>query len=64
MTRKELHEVAIIARNMIQNIWIPDPSTTKRCQLYCKCRGVVLGDRTELAVFHSNNPAFFNRAFN
>lgn len=63
MTRKEIHDLAIISRISIQEIWRPEVFQTKRFQLYCKCRGLVLGDRVESAIFNHDNHALQALAF-
>lgn len=63
MTRKEIHDTATGCRNWFQEIWFTPPPVGKKCQLYAKCRGLVLGDRMEAAVFHYDNQALRKRAF-
>lgn len=63
MTRKEVHDLAIISRISIQEIWRPEALQTKRFQLYCKCRGLVLGDRVENAIFNHDSQVLQSRAF-
>ncbi|UVX30584.1 hypothetical protein S13b_00007 [Klebsiella phage VLCpiS13b] len=63
MTRKEIHETATGCRKWIEEIWFRPGFTGKRYQLYAKCRGLVLGDRIEMAIFHHDNKPLQERAF-
>jgi hypothetical protein len=63
MTRKQIHDVAVGCRKWIEEIWFKPGFSGKRYKLYAKCRGLVLGDRIELAVFHNNDQALQERAF-
>nr|DAF78442.1 MAG TPA: hypothetical protein [Caudoviricetes sp.] len=63
MTRREIHDVATGCGKWIEEIWFRPGFTGKRYQLYAKCRGLVLGDRIEIAVFHYDNRALRKHAF-
>lgn len=65
MNNKHLHEMAIELRKKFDGIWFDnyDELHDKRYQLYAKCRGLVLGDRMENAVFHHSNATMHRRAF-
>lgn len=63
MTRKEIHDVAVGCRKRIEEIWFKPRFGGKRYKLHAKCRGLVLGDRLELAIFHNNDQALQKRAF-
>lgn len=65
MDRKHLHEMAIELRKKFEAIWFDsyDKFHDKRYQLYAKCRGLVIGDRMENAVFHHSNAMMHRRAF-
>lgn len=54
MTRAMLHEVAVISRNALQNVWFNDRELLGRKALYAKCRGLVCGDRAEIAAFNQD----------
>lgn len=57
MDRKHLHEMAVELRKRFEGIWFDshDKFNDKRHQIYAKCRGLVLGDRMENAVFHHSD---------
>lgn len=65
MTRKEVHEMAVELRKRFESIWLDNHHeiSDKRYQVYAKCRGLVLGDRMENAVFHHSNAMMHRRAF-
>ena len=65
MTRKEIHEMAVELRKRFENIWLDNHHevSDKRYQIYAKCRGLVLGDRMENAVFHHGDDIMHRRAF-
>lgn len=65
MTRKEVHEIAVELRKIFESIWLDDRHefNDKRYQIYAKCRGLVVGDRMENAVFHHSNATMHRRAF-
>lgn len=63
MTRKQIHDVAVGCRRCIEEIWFKPVFSGKHYKLYAKCRGLVLGDRIELAIFHHNDKALHDRAF-
>lgn len=63
MTREETHDVAVGCRKWIEEIWFKPFFNGKRYKLHAKCRGLVLGDRVELAIFHGNDQALQKRAF-
>jgi hypothetical protein len=63
MTRKQIHDVAVGCRKWFEEIWFKPGLSGKRYKLYAKCRGLVLGDRIELAIFHNNDQALQERAF-
>lgn len=65
MTRKEVHEMAVELRKKFESIWFDshDEFNNKQYQVYAKCRGLVLGDRMENAVFHHSNAMMHKRAF-
>lgn len=65
MDRKHLHEMAVELRKMFESIWFDshDEFNYKQYQIYAKCRGLVLGDRMENAVFHHGNDIMHRRAF-
>lgn len=65
MTRKEVHEIAVELRKRFENIWFDSchEFNDKQYQIYAKCRGLVLGDRMENAVFHHSNNHIHRRAF-
>lgn len=65
MTKKEVHEIAVELRKRFENIWFDNrhESNDKRYQIYAKCRGLVIGDRMENAVFHHSNATMHRRAF-
>ncbi|QHJ79577.1 MAG: hypothetical protein [Caudoviricetes sp.] len=54
MTRATLHEVAVLSRNALQNVWFNDRELLGRKALYAKCRGLVCGDRAEIAAFNQD----------
>lgn len=49
-----IHEHAVKARKQIENAWFNKKFKTKRYQLYAKCRGLIVGDQIENAVFHND----------
>ena len=57
MDRKHLHEMAVELRKMFEGIWFDgiDGFNDKQYQIYAKCRGLVVGDRMENAVFHHSD---------
>lgn len=65
MGRKHLHEMAVELRKKFESIWFDshDKFNNKQYQIYAKCRGLVLGDRMENAVFHHSNAMMHKRAF-
>lgn len=63
MTRKQIHDTATGCRKWIEEIWFKPGFTGKRYQLYAKCRGLVLGDRIEMAIFNHDNKPLQERAF-
>lgn len=63
MTRIELHELAVICRQRLEDLWMSGVFNTKSYSLHAKCRGLVVGDRMELAIFHHDNEALKRRAF-
>lgn len=65
MTRKEVHDMAVELRKKFEGIWFDshDEFNNKQYQVYAKCRGLVLGDRMENAVFHHSNDTMHRRAF-
>ena len=65
MTRKEVHEMAVELRKRFENIWFDNryEFNDKRYEIYAKCRGLVIGDRMENAVFHHTNATMHRRAF-
>lgn len=65
MDRKYLHEMAVELRKKFENIWFysNDKFNDKHYQIYAKCRGLVLGDRMENAVFHHSSDTMHRRAF-
>lgn len=63
MTRKQIHDVAVGCRKCIEEIWFNPGFSGKRYKLYDKCRGLVLGDRIELAILHNNDQDLQERAF-
>lgn len=65
MDRKHLHEMAVELRKRLEGIWFDshDLFNNKQYQVYAKCRGLVLGDRMENAVFHHSDDIIHRRAF-
>lgn len=63
MTRKEIHVIAVICRQRLEDILMGGVFNTKSYNLHAKCRGLVVGDRMELAIFHHDNEALKRRAF-
>ena len=65
MDRKHLHEMAVELRKKLESIWFDshDKFNDRQYQIYAKCRGLVLGDRVENAVFHHSNAVIHKRAF-
>lgn len=65
MDSKHLHEMAVELRKRFESIWLDGRHefSDKRYQIYAKCRGLVLGDRMENAVFHHSNTTMHRRAF-
>ena len=65
MDRKHLHEMAVECRKMLEDIWFDshDKYNDKRYKIYARCRGLVVGDRMENAVFHKCNDTIHRRAF-
>ncbi len=65
MDRKHLHDMAVELRKGFEGIWFDshDKFNNKQYQIYAKCRGLVLGDRMENAVFHHSNAVIHKRAF-
>lgn len=65
MDRKHLHEMAVELRKKFESIWFDrhDEFNGKQYQIYAKCRGLVLGDRMENAVFHHSNAMMHKLAF-
>lgn len=65
MERKHLHEMAVELRKRFENIWFDNRHefNDKRYQIYAKCRGLVVGDRMENAVFHHSDDIMHRRAF-
>lgn len=65
MTRKEVHEMAVELRKKFESIWFDshEKFNNKQYQIYAKCRGLVLVDRMENALFHHSNATMHRRAF-
>lgn len=65
MDRKHLHEMAVELIKKFESIWFGsnDEFNDKQYQIYAKCRGLVIGDRMENAVFHHINATMHRRAF-
>lgn len=65
MTRKEVHKMAVELRKKFESIWFDshDKFNGKQYQVYAKCRGLVIGDRMENAVFHHGNAMMHRRDF-
>ncbi len=65
MDSKHLHEMAVELRKRFESIWLDNlhEISDKRYHIYAKCRGLVLGDRMENAVFHHGDDIMHRRAF-
>lgn len=65
MDRKHLHEMAVELRKRFENIWFDKhyEFNDKQYHIYAKCRGLVIGDRVENAVFHHSDDIMHRRAF-